>query len=376
MSTELLWTGNLYNMSGYAKINREMLIRVGQHINVQFCQWDIRELEQISPEELRTLKAFEENMVSPNAPFLRFYPPLREHPQAGYRICYTMQETEVLHPEFAGRLNKYYSECWVPTYWGKRVFEDSGVSIPIYVMPCGVDTNIYTPEGRAGLPECELISSSRRGAMEVPKGFVFFHLGQPTFRKNLDMMISAFEKAFRDDEEETCLVLATTAYSEMTRTVKTLANAPIRRSKIYLLEGCYTEPELAELCRASSAYLCASLGEGWNLPLFEAAACGKPVIAPRNTAHLDFLTDENSFLFDPEGQIYHSGSEKICAWYDQMPMSKFGPKSFKQLVAAMKEVREDYSSAMKRGSVLTKQIQEKYTWDVAADRMTKRILSL
>lgn len=375
MTKELLWTGNLYNMSGYAKINREMLIRVGKEINVQFAQWDIQELELVSPQELEILKGFERNMITPNAPFLRFNPPVKEHPQAGYRICYTMQETERLHPEFSERLNRYYDECWVPTRWGKGVFESSGVNIPTFVMPCGVDTEIYTPDGAAKFPKCELITSSRKGTMEVPTGFAFFHLGQPTFRKNFDMMITAFEKAFRDDGD-TCLVLATTAYSEMTRTVKALANAPIRRSKIYLLEGCYTEPELAELCRASDAYICASLGEGWNLPLFEASACGKPVIAPRNTAHLDFLTDENSFLFDPEGAVYHGGSEKICPWYDQMPMSKFGPKSFKRLVELLKCVREDYPKAMERGSVLTNTVRTVYNWDESAKKLAQRILSL
>ncbi len=375
MTKELLWTGNLYNMSGYAKINREMLVRVGKEINVQFAQWDVQELELLDLPTLTKFKQYEKNMVTPNAPFLRFYPPVKEHPQAAYRICYTMQETEVLHPEFAGRLNAYYNECWIPTHWNKSVFQNSGVSIPIHVMPCGVDTGIYKPEGEARLPMCELITTKYSGRMEVPQGFIFLHVGQPTFRKNFDMMITAFEKAFRD-KPEVCLVLATTAYQDMTRTVKTLANAPVRKSRVYLLEGCYTEEDLAEFCRASTVYLCASMGEGWNLPLFEMSACGKPVVAPRNTAHLDFLTDENSFLFDPEGHSFYQGSEKTCPWYDQMPMSKFGPKSFRQLVEILKAVHEDYSAAEKKGAVLTKTVREVYNWDRSAERVLARLEEL
>ncbi len=46
---------------------------------------------------------------------------------------------------------------------------------------------------------------------------------------------------------------------------------------------------------ATSFALNASAGEGQCLPLMEFMSAGKPSIAPRNTALLDYVSDENSF---------------------------------------------------------------------------------
>ena len=47
----------------------------------------------------------------------------------------------------------------------------------------------------------------------------------------------------------------------------------------------FTDAELPSLYAAATHYVSLSHGEGWDMPLCEAAASGLAVIAPRHTAY-------------------------------------------------------------------------------------------
>ena len=61
--------------------------------------------------------------------------------------------------------------------------------------------------------------------------------------------------------------------------------------KVYLLHGSMSEKEVAGLYKSSklTALISATRGEGFGLPLLEAAACGLPVVATNWSGHKDFL---------------------------------------------------------------------------------------
>jgi len=49
-----------------------------------------------------------------------------------------------------------------------------------------------------------------------------------------------------------------------------------------------------------------SYGEGQCLPLMEFMSCGKPAVAPRTTAMIDYLSAANAFLID--------STDELTAW--------------------------------------------------------------
>ena len=120
-------------------------------------------------------------------------------------------------------------------------------------------------------------------------------------RKNIENTIKWFVKEFKD--EDVGLVIKTGRArgslidKEFTLSyLKTLVSGQSpRKCKVYLLHGDLTEAEMASLYtrRDIHAYVTATHGEGYGLPIFEAAYAGLPVIATNWSGHLDFLIDSD-----------------------------------------------------------------------------------
>lgn len=373
---EIFWSGHVFNMGGYAKANRELILRVRNSVKVQLVQDDIRDMDQfVDPTVTAIMRTLKKETVSADAPLLRFYTPKLEL-ERRYRICWTMMETQRIHHDFVQRLNTFYDEAWIPTPWYAEVFRNSGVRIPIHTMPLGVNTNVFRPTPYNNMPSCELVTTSNAGRHEVPKGFLFFYVFQPTFRKGVPFLSEAFEAAFAADPDA-ALVLGTTAHGLWANAeVKRQILEKARHSRIYLLSGDFLEQDLARFYNASHAFVCSSMGEGWNLPMCEAGACGRPVIIPRNTSHLDLVDDGTGFLYDTDGEAVVHGSESVCGWYDKMPFSKLGKRAKDGLVGQMREVKSHYSRALVKAERFMERLRKDYTWDRAADRVLGRMSKL
>lgn len=368
LSPGVLWEGVLTGWSGYAKANREILFRVANRLHVEL-RHVFRASWSCDPVDAR-LSVHERLRVAPSCPFLRFFgPDAYDIPEGRFRIAYTMMETEIVHPDMVSEINARYDELWTPTSWNAGTFKGSGVKIPIRVMPLGVDPLVYRPIRGAELPGYHPLSRGAAGSR--PSGFVFLSVGLPSFRKGFDLLASAFEEAFAGDEGAALVCAVTHATSN----TETLSGCAGMKSRIYALEGPRDEHGMAHVYSASSAYVTCSRGEGFNLPLVEAAACGLPVICPRNTTHEE-VVGRDAFFFDPEGTATAPGAEKVSPWYEGMPFSAFGRRSRGQLVELLRHVRQDSIGVRETASRLKKRVRESLTWDRAATLVSRRLLEV
>jgi|TARA_Y100000996_G_scaffold391841_1_gene354130 glycosyltransferase involved in cell wall biosynthesis len=128
--------------------------------------------------------------------------------------------------------------------------------------------------------------------------FNFLTVAQMGPRKNVPATIEAFVEEFHDDEN-VGLVLKVfhMACSTMDRIfvkqqlAEALKRWPDRKCKIHLLHGHLSDAEMHSLYAHPQIKGIFSLthGEGFGLPLFEAAYTGLPVIAPGWSGQMDFL---------------------------------------------------------------------------------------
>jgi len=370
---EVLWNGHFYSYASYGKINREVLLRVANSVVVKT---DTENVEPILVDEYTRARmdAHKGTLIDPRAPFLRFFGPDFRPPVGRHRICWTMMETAGrVHPDMAKQVNQSYDELWVPTRWNAGTFKAGGVRVPIHVVPLGVDPAVYRPQRRRKLPLCRLVSTSKRGAVASPSGFVFLSVGLMSPRKGFDVVADALEIAFRRTDDVD-LVLATT-HASQGWDLWVREKFAKRKVRVWLLEGRFTEHEMSEIYAGADAYVSASIGEGWNLCAQEAAACGLPIVVPANSAHPDVFGEDDFTLFPSDGLATCPEVEPVSPWYVGMAFSKFGSTSkhaladrLKTLHGGGRPVREQARRLRARAVGMT--------WDLAAADVVRRLLKV
>ena len=133
--------------------------------------------------------------------------------------------------------------------------------------------------------------------LELETDFNFLVSSQWGPRKNIDNTIKWFIEEFHD--QDVGLVAKLNWHNDSIndrmgterRLKNLLSQYKDRKCKVYLLHGSLTDQEVANLYAHPKikAYVSLTHGEGYGLPLFEAAYHGLPIIAPDWSGHLDFL---------------------------------------------------------------------------------------
>jgi len=139
------------------------------------------------------------------------------------------------------------------------------------------------------LPELDLNISSK---------FNFLTVAQWGPRKNLENTIRWFVEEFIDNPDIGLIVKThirggsiLDRYGMVANVSSLLKKYQNRKCKVYLMHGDLSDEEMHSLYKNKDVHSLISLthGEGFGLPLFEAAYSGLPVLATDWSGHLDFL---------------------------------------------------------------------------------------
>lgn len=208
-----------------------------------------------------------------------------------YNIGYTVWETSLLPTSWVPIINRV-NEVWVPSQWNKLVFLDSGVTIPIKVVPHAL------PE-QPRIVEMEALNDDT---------FKFYSIFQWTVRKNPIGLLTAYLTEFTSDEKVTLYLK--TYHMGWTEKQQSLIRNQVRELKNRL--GLKSYPNIQfignllsddDICRLHQIGDCCVLphkGEGFGLVPATAMLYGKPVISTNWGGNLQFMNNTNSYLADYE----------------------------------------------------------------------------
>ena len=232
--------------------------------------------------------------------------------------------------------------------------------------------DVFTP----GVTEAEVLQG-----LDLPeKNFLVVGLGldKPLGedRKNISNTVLWFLKEF-DGQKDVSLILKASIVNGSLLDFETIKRrvGELRQlagvgefPKINLVHGRLSDSQLADLYRDSriTALVSFTHGEGFGLPLLEAAACAVPIVATDWSGHLDFLTIDGRKMFYPveytmgeipDSCVWNGVMEKGSQW--AMPTEE---SARKQLRAAYDDDCNEVNGITSIGrEQLAKHIHENYS---------------
>ena len=274
-------------------------------------------------------------------------------------------ETDKCNPHWVQCCNQM-NLVVVPSEHTKKVLENSGtVTTPIVVVP-------------ETFPDAFLQEDIQAFDMpNVSTSFNFLVFGQITGnnafsdRKNTFFTLKWLLEEFNGDPDVGVIIKTnngrnTTMDRKMVRNTLRKVRSEIKSDvPVYLLHGAMTDDEIVGLYRNDNvkALVSATRGEGYGLPLLEAAAAGTPVIATNWSGHLDFLNNGKWLKLDYELKDVHPGKIDGQVFVENSKWAEVSETDFKKKV---RKFRKNPTKPQDWAADLSEKIKQSYNFQSIA----------
>ncbi|WP_373230305.1 glycosyltransferase family 4 protein [Cohnella sp.] len=206
-------------------------------------------------------------------------------------IINTVWETTRIPKRWRRTINQADAVC-VPSLQNKQAMRNSGVRVPVFIVPHGVHARRFTPK------------SKKLPAKKTNRKFTFISIFGFQHRKNPEALLKAYWQEF-SSADHVHLIIKTRGYAPYenekwirARIQAYKANLGIRKktAPIQIVTRHLNSKALRSIYAQGHAFVLPTRGEGVGLPFLESLSSGVPVITTGWGGHMDFLTNKNSFL--------------------------------------------------------------------------------
>ncbi len=224
--------------------------------------------------------------------------------------------------EMVRQVNRFYDAIAVPDEFLVEVFQKSGVRIPIFRLPLGLDLESFLSHP---------LKQNRNPKM------VFANLSSATDRKNHVMLIRAFAKALGNKSD--ALLLINSRYGDIetqnaiAKEIELSKCSNIQFTRVALKKDAYLK-----LFKSIDCYISLSKGEGFSIQPREAMALGIPVIATNNTGQSTIC--KSGLVKTVESKIEESAN---CPGYSFSAGLRYNC-DLDEAAAAIQDVYENYET--------------------------------
>lgn len=257
-------------------------------------------------------------------------------------------------------------EVWTPSRYCRQMFLDAGFAPErVAVVPNGIDPERFSPE-RA----LEPYPLATRGT------FRFLYLGGVLPRKGVDVLLAAYRRAFTraDDVALVLKVFGTRSFYQLEdggASFRAFADDP-SAPELVVIDDDVSDDDVVRLYRSCDALAFPYRGEGFGLPMLEAMACGRPVIATAGGAADEFLDGDVSYRV-PAERVTLTGEfrgELLAGpgWWLEPDVD--------DLAATLRHVAAHPAEARAKGVLGAERARRSWTWAHAAEIAAERLRAL
>ena len=287
------------------------------------------------------------------------------HEEGKYNIGYAAWETSNLPLQWPSLCNTL-DEIWVPSEWNKKVFQNSGVKKPIYVIPhC-----ITVPNIKGLLP--------LDGDID-PELFVFYSIGQWIERKNFIGLLRAYLTEFKVNEKVGLIIKSYrlgTSPEEQNIIKQDVKNVKLGLNlkhypQLYFFGNLMTYEQIIQLHLRGDCFVLPHREEGFGVTIAEAMLLVKPVITSAYGGNLDFTNNKNSYLIDcretPVTNMIFDVYNGHMVW---------GDPDLMHLRKLMRRVFENQEEAKKKGKKARQDIVKNYNQKTISSIIINRLTEI
>jgi hypothetical protein len=278
-----------------------------------------------------------------------------------YNIGFLFWETIGVTKEWVDCCN-LMDEIWTGGEVHAKTFRDSGVKVPIKIIPQSISLDFEKP---SPFP------------LNFKSDFIFYSIFQWTERKNPRALIETYWETFKDNYD-VCLVLKVYRGNFNEDEKQSIRNDILFWKKkqpqkhyprIELVLDGMTHDEIMRLHTTGDCFVSAHRGEGWGMPHMEAMACSKPVISTNFGGIHEWLDGSVSWLVNYR-LVSVFGMEHI-SWYDSS--QKWADIDRTNLSKAMKDAYDNQDKTRQMGLKARELTEREFSFEAVGKIMKDRL---
>jgi len=315
MSKGIKFVGNIEDHDGYGRAcysTANALLRTNLPLSIKIVSWVKGARTAVITPELK-------KRVNAKAPYdtvlIESVPPaFAQHAEKGKKnIGYFFWETDKICASWVKFCNAV-DEIWVPCETNKTAVLNSGVTVPVKVLPQA----IITPNvaGKIFIPDT------------TPFTYVFYSLFQWNPRKNWKGLLEAYWSAFTRNDDVRLMIKTygqfpgTQGRSQVINDIEQARRVFLTRSGraerdlplIFLVPDILSDDQIQMVHNSGHCFVSTSFGEGWQVATATAITLGYPIISSTFGGVVDML-EKDKFFSLSHTMAPVSGMPWVV-WYD------------------------------------------------------------
>jgi glycosyltransferase involved in cell wall biosynthesis len=198
-------------------------------------------------------------------------------------------ETDTLPSPWVPYINNSVHEVWVPSNYNADVLKNSGVTIPIRVVPY-----IFLHQPLPDRSKIKLYDSINNSLISGNE-YTFYSIGELNHRKGITDLIKVFCETFTN--KDNVRLILKVHYRNYTPEYKLYCEDTVRAQiesyptppKIICLLDNMSNKEILAIHSLGDCYVSLTKSEGFGLTIFDAFNYKIPIITTGYSGHIDFL---------------------------------------------------------------------------------------